>query len=361
MTTLLLIGTRKGLFLARSQDRRRWTVSEPTLTSEGVSSVAIDTRGGTPRLFAGGSTWFWGPFLVRSDDLGKTWHDPENAPLAFPADTGAAVANVWQITPDVAARPGVVWAGTEPSALWRSDDGGVSFALERGLWDHPHREHWEPGGGGQMVHTILPHPTDDDRVTVAMSTGGIYRTVDGGTTWQASNQGISADYQPEPPPEWGFCIHKAARDPVDAETLVTQHHGGVYRSTDDGATWTPIDAGLPSDFGFPIVTHPRTADTAWVFPLKGDEGRVPPDRRCAVQRTRDGGASWEVLTNGLPEEPFHAAVLRDAMTVDDADPAGVYFGTRDGCVFASADEGDSWVEVARHLPDVLSVRAATIA
>jgi photosystem II stability/assembly factor-like uncharacterized protein len=361
VTTLVMIGTRKGLFLARSEDRRTWEVSEPTLTNEGVSSVAIDTRGATPRLLAGGATWFWGPYLVSSDDLGATWHDPEHAPLAFPEDTGAAIANVWQITPDTAARPGVVWAGTEPSALWRSEDGGASFSLVRGLWDHPHRERWEPGGGGQMVHTILPHPADDQRLTVAMSTGGVYRSKDAGATWEPSNDGIAADYQPEPPPPWGFCIHKAARDAVSPETLVTQHHGGVYRSTDDGASWTPIHDGLPSDFGFPIVTHPRTADTAWVFPLKGDEGRVPPGNRIAVHRTRDGGATWEELSDGLPDRPFYAAVLRDAMTVDDGDPAGVYIGTRDGCVFASPDEGATWVEVARHLPDVFCVRAATIA
>jgi hypothetical protein len=360
VTTLLMIGTRKGLFLARSDDRRSWQLSGPTLTNEGVTACAIDTRGDEPRLFAGGATWFWGPFLVRSDDLGATWQDPEHAPLAFPEDADAAVANVWQITPDTAARPGLVWAGTEPSALWRSLDGGEHFELVRGLWDHPHRPEWQPGGGGQMVHTILPHPTDDERISVAMSTGGIYRSQDGGTSWAPSNHGIHADYQPEPAPEHAYCIHKAARDAADPTTLVTQHHGGVYRSTDDGGTWTQIDQGLPSDFGFPIVTHPREAGTAWVFPLQGDEGRTPPKQRCAVHRTRDGGATWQELTEGLPTAPFHAAVLRDAMAVDDADPAGVYIGTRDGCVYASRDEGDSWTEVARHLPDVFCVRAAVL-
>ncbi len=360
MMTLVLIGTRKGLFIATSEDRRTWQLEGPALPNEGVSSVAIDTRGDTPRLFAGGASWFFGPFLVRSDDLGGSWHDPEHAPLAFPEDTGAAIANVWQITPDSTKRPGVVWAGTEPSALWRSDDGGATFSLVRGLWDHPHRENWQPGGGGQMVHTILPHPTDAQRITVGMSTGGVYRSVDGGDSWVASNDGITADYQPEPPPPWGFCIHKVARDAVVPETLVTQHHGGVYRSTDDGATWKAIDDGLPSDFGFPIVAHPRTADTAWVFPVDAEQGRVPPEARCAVHRTRDGGATWEALTDGLPDAPFYAAVLRDAMTVDDQDPAGVYLGTRDGCVYASSDEGDTWTEIARHLPDVFCVRAATI-
>jgi photosystem II stability/assembly factor-like uncharacterized protein len=358
--TLLMIGTRKGLWLARSDAQRRtWTLDGPHLSGETVTSCAIDVRGATPRLLAGGLSWFYGPFLVRSDDLGGSWQDPEHAPLAFPEGEGAAVANVWQIVPDGDDRPGVVWAGTEPSALWRSEDGGESFELVRGLWDHPHRPLWEPGFGGQALHTILPHPLDEQRITVGMSTGGVYRSQDGGNSWAPSNTGITGEYLPDPPPEYAHCIHRIARDPVVAERLVTQHHGGVYRSDDDGASWRQIDAGLPSDFGFPVVTHPRESDTAYVFPLEG-MGRTPPGGRCAVWRTRDGGGTWEACTQGLPDGGFHVSVLRDAMCADTADPAGIYLGTRDGCVFASADEGDAWTEVARHLPDVLSVRAAVI-
>lgn len=361
-TTLLLIGTRKGLWLGRSDEHRRsWALDGPHLLGATVSSCAIDTRGPIPRLLVGGFSWHWGPFLVHSDDLGTTWHDPEQARVRFPEGADAAVASVWQITPDTADRPGVVWAGTEPSALWRSDDAGETFALVDGLWDHPHRPLWEPGGGGQALHTILPHPTDDDRITVAMSTGGVYRSGDGGRSWAPSNTGIAAGYQPEPPPEYGYCVHKVARDAGDPSRLLAQHHGGVYASVDDGTTWTATHETLPADFGFPVVAHPRLGGTAWLFPLTSDFDRTPPEGRCAVYRTRDGGAAWERCDDGLPTEPFHASVLRDAMTADDADPAGVYVGTRDGCVFASADEGEHWSTVASHLPDVLCVRAALTA
>lgn len=357
---VLMIGTRKGLWLARSdEDRRSWALDGPLLRGETVASCALDARGATPRLLAGGFGWHWGPFLVRSDDLGASWHDPEHAALRFPDDTGAALRSVWQITPDVAARPGLVWAGSEPSALWRSDDGGESFALVRGLWDHPHRPLWEPGAGGQAVHTILPHPTDEARMILGMSTGGVYRTEDGGKTWAVSNRGISADYLPDPPPEYGFCIHKIARDARAPRRLLAQHHGGVYRSDDEGASWALCSQDLPADFGFPVVAHPRAGGVAFIFPVSYED-RTPPGGHCAVYRTSDGGGTWEACDRGLPAEPFHAGVLRDALCVDDLDPAGVYAGSRDGWVFASADEGESWTSVARHLPDVLCVRAATI-
>jgi hypothetical protein len=359
---MAMIGTRKGLFLARSDDgRRTWHVDGPHLTGAEVASCAIDIRGERPRLLAGGFSWHWGPFLVRSDDLGESWHDPEHAAIRFPEDADAAVKNIWQITPDTEERPGVVWAGTEPSALWRSADGGETFELVRGLWDHPHRPKWEPGGGGQALHTILPHPTDDELISVAMSTGGLYRSQDGGTSWAPSNRGLEAGYQPEPPPEYGFCVHKVARAGGEPTRLYQQHHGGVYVSTDDGASWGRIDDGLPADFGFPVVAHPRDAGTAFLFPLTADMDRTPPESRCAVYRTRDGGAIWESCSDGLPEEPFHVGVLRDAMCADAEDPAGVYVGTRHGSVFASADEGDHWTTLAQHLPDVYCVRAAAIA
>ncbi|MET7970678.1 exo-alpha-sialidase [Micromonospora sp. NPDC005305] len=360
MTTLLAIGTGKGLFLATSSDRRDWAVSGPHFPMTGVYAVAVDKRPGRPRLLAGITSSHFGPSVATSDDLGGSWHEPNQAPVAFPADTGASLGRVWQLTPAGPDQPDVVWAGAEPSALFRSEDGGRSFSLVRALWDHPHREQWGAGFGGQAVHSVLPHPGDAGRMAVAMSTGGVYRTEDAGASWAPGNTGIRAYFLPDEWPEFGQCVHKIARDAGDPERLYAQNHHGVYRSDDDGRSWISIAAGLPSDFGFPIVAHPSRPGAVYAFPLTADGERFPTDRRCRVYRSADAGASWEPLTAGLPDGPFYPAVLRDAMCADDHDPAGVYFGTRSGEVYASADEGDSWSLVAAHLPDVLCVRAAEV-
>jgi photosystem II stability/assembly factor-like uncharacterized protein len=302
----------------------------------------------------------FGPSVAISDDLGGSWQEPDAAPLAFPADAGTAVERVWQIVPAAASEPDVVWAGTQPSALFRSTDGGRTYELVRGLWDHPHRPQWGAGFGGQAIHTILPHPDDPRRVLVAMSTGGVYRTADGGLTWAPSNEGIKAYFLPDPWPEFGQCVHKVARDASDPDRLYAQNHHGVYRSTDGGGSWQSIADTLPSDFGFPIVAHPRRAGTIWNFPLGADGDRHPVDLRCRVYRSTDAGDTWQPQDAGLPAEPFYPVVLRDAMGADDAEPAGVYFGTRSGEVYASRDEGLSWSQVVAHLPDVLCVRAVTL-
>jgi photosystem II stability/assembly factor-like uncharacterized protein len=358
---LLAIGTRKGLFFGRSKDgRATWDLTGPTLLGEAVYAVGIDTRRGTPRLLAGADSSHWGPSVLHSDDLGATWDEPEYAPARFPERTGAALARVWQLRPGPAAEPDLVWAGSEPAALWRSTDGGVSYELVEPLWDHPTREHWMPGAGGQCLHTVLPHPTDADRVLIAVSTGGVYQTVDGGKSWEPTNSGIGADFMPGPPPEFGQCVHKVAMHSGRPEQLFLQNHGGVYRSDDGGRSWSSIAAGLPADFGFPIVAHPHRPGTAYVFPLVADVERLPPERRCRVYRSGDAGESWEALTDGLPQERFHTTVLRDSMCTDEAEPAGVYFGTRSGEVWVSRDDGDSWRRIAEHLPDVLCVRAAVL-
>lgn len=361
MTVLLMIGTRKGLWLARSDDqRKRWELGDPHFFMQEIPACAIDTRGSRARLLVGARSEHWGPSVFHSDDDGGTWSEPEGGAVRFPADADAAVKAVWQLRPDTAARSGVVWAGTEPSALWRSEDGGESFALVDGLWDHPHRPTWEPGGGGQALHTVLPHPSDDERVLVAMSTGGVYRTDDGGKSWHPANQGIKAYFFPDPWPEYGQCVHKVARDADEPNRLFAQNHHGVYRSDDGGSHWVSIADGLPSDFGFPVVAHPARGGTAWVVPLVADRERVPPDATLGVWRTTDAGESWSAASSGLPED-FYASVLRDAFTADDvADPTGLYLGGRDGSVYASADEGESWSEIARHLPDILCLRAATV-
>ena len=358
MTDLLAIGTRKGLWLARSEDdRRTWSVGEPHLLAQEVAAVSIDTRRDRPRVLAGIQYGHWGPSVVRSDDLGATWEETESGAVRFPEDTGAALARVWQLRPDTADRPDVVWVGCEPHSLWRSTDGGCSFSLVRGLWDHPHRPTWEPGAGGGAVHTILPDPITD-RVTVAMSTGGVYVSEDGATGWAPRTRGISAVFLPEPP-EYGQCVHKVAVDAGDPARMYAQNHFGVFRTDDAGGSWTSIAEGLPADFGFPIAASPTTPGTAWVVPLVADMERVPPGGRLRVHRTRDAGASWTGSGEGLPDGAW-TAVLRDAFCVDEGDPTGVYVGTRDGCVYASTDEGDTFTLVADHLPDVLALRAVRL-
>ena len=359
--TLLAIGTRKGLFLARSRDdRTTWRLDGPRFPTDEVYALAIDVRRAPPRLLVSARSEHWGPTVYRSDDLGETWDETPEGAIRFPPGSEGALERVWQLLPGAADEPGRVWAGTEPGALFRSDDGGESFALVEGLWNHPHRPTWFPGGGGQCLHTVLPHPTDRGRIVVGISTGGVYRTLDAGATWSPANSGIAAHFLPDPDPEYGQCVHKIAAHPDRPEQLFLQNHGGVYRSDDWASTWTSIEDGLPGNFGFPVVAHPHRPGVTYLYPLVADVHRFPPDGRARVYRTPDAGATWTALTDGLPQENGWMTVVRDAMCTDGADPAGVYFGTRSGDLFASRDEGDSWTEVAGHLPDVFVVRAAAV-
>ncbi|HET9873688.1 MAG TPA: exo-alpha-sialidase [Propionibacteriaceae bacterium] len=355
-----LVGTRKGLWVGRSDEQRvDWKWSEPQFLMEGVYGTCIDTRGDHPRLFVSATSEHWGPGVYRSDDLGATWTETQGAAVRFPEEIGESVERVWQIQPGAPDEPNVIYAGTQPSALFRSDDRGESFTLIRSLWDHPHRPDWGAGFGGQAIHTVVPHPTDHDRVTVAMSTGGVYRTVDGGSSWNPANKGIKAYFFPDPWPEFGQCVHKIAAHPDTPDRLFAQNHHGVYRSDDAGDSWVSIADGLPADFGFPIVVHPHDPETVFVFPLIADSQRIPPEGKARVWRSTDAGTTWRPSSRGLPDQ-FFAAVMRDAMTADNGDTTGLYLGARDGSVYASTDDAASWVQIASHLPDVLSLRAAVV-
>lgn len=355
-TTILMVGTRKGLWVGRSDvGRTQWTWTGPHFDMMEVYSAMIDLRGDRPRLFAGASSPWTGPQIQFSDDFGATWQPTSGA--HFPVDVDASVERIWQLVPG--ASDNVVYAGTEPGAVFRSTDGGATFELERALWDHPHRSEWDAGFGGQAFHTILPHP--EDSVTVALSTGGVYQTADGGVSWEPRNVGVRAEFRPEGDqyPEFGQCVHKIARHPDVPERLFLQNHGGVYRSEDHALTWKSIADGLPADFGFPIVVHPHEPETIYVFPINGGDGRYPPGGHARVWRSADAGDTWAPLADGLPDD-FFVAVMRDALCTDRHESPGVYFGARNGAVWGSPDAGDSWQQIVANLPDVMVVRAAAI-
>ncbi|MFC4563598.1 WD40/YVTN/BNR-like repeat-containing protein [Nocardiopsis mangrovi] len=366
MPFLLLIGTRKGLFTATSDDRRAWRVSEPhRLDTEdyanmsGVYAIGVDPH--TRRILVGAESSHFGPSVWHSNDLGTTWHEPDTAPIAFPDDVDAAFTRVWQFA--YGAEPGTVYAGVEPTALFRSTDGGLTFELNRPLWDHPHHADWWPGAGGAAVHTVLPGrvragSTDPHSMTIAMSTGGVYRTTDDGASWEPANAGISAVFLPDEFPEYGQCVHKVVTD-ADG-VFFTQNHHGVYRSADPAEGWTSIAEGLPSDFGFALTAHPHVPGDVWNFPVVSQAVHLPPDNRLRVLRTRDSGATWKAHEQGLPSGPYYGIVLRDASCTDGAEVPGFYFGTRSGDVFATTDDTGEWTTVAEHLPDVLCVRAVEV-
>lgn len=359
MITVLMVGTRKGLWIGRSEDRIEWSFTGPHHDMEEVYSCLVDNRGGSPRLFAGASSSWLGPQVRWSDDLGETWQETPGGAVRFPEGADATLERVWQLVPGV--EDGVVYAGTEPGAVFKSTDRGETFALEQALWDHPHRAEWGAGFGGQAFHTVLPHPTDPASLTVAISTGGVYQTTDGGASWEPRNKGIRADFLPEEMryPELGQCVHKVARHPDHPERLFLQNHGGVYRSDDEGGSWTSIGDELPSDFGFPVVVNPHRPETVYVFPLGGGDGRYPPEAKARVWRSDDAGGTWTPYGDGLPE-PCYVGVMRDAMCADTHDPAGLYLGTRNGEVYASSDEGASWKRIAATLPDVMCVKVGVV-
>ena len=358
---LLLVGTMKGAFLLRSDaSRSQWEIGGPYFPGSAVYAMAYDDRAGRKRIWAGPQSMHWGALLRSSDDFGQSWTNPEAANVKFPEGTDAALKNIWQIVPGRASEADTLYCGVEPAALFISNDAGETWNLQEALWNHPQRPKWQPGGGGLCMHTILLDPADAQRVRVAVSTAGMYVTEDGGANWRPSNQGVRADFLPEKYPEFGQCVHKVVQAKQRPERMFLQNHWGLYRSDDRGESWTDIANGVPSDFGFPMTTHPNDPDCAWIVPLESDEFRCTPEGKLRVYRTRDAGASWEPLGNGLPQHGAYETVLRDAMAVDSLDRVGVYFGTRNGKLFGSADEGESWTSLADGLPAIVSVKAARI-
>ena len=358
---LIMVGTLKGAFLFTSDgSRKKWTMDGPHFPGEEVYALALDARGGSSTLWAAPGSAFWGTTLRRSDDLGATWSNKDERPVRFPEESGLSLKRIWQIRPGPIDEPETMWLGVEPTCLFESGDGGESWAPVKGFLEHEHRELWTPGNGGLCMHTIVPHPVDRERMLVAFSTGGVYKTTDSGSSWAASNVGVRAEFLPDKHPEFGQCVHKVVSHPARPDRLFLQNHWGLYRSDDWAESWQDIANGVPSDFGFAMAMHPSDPDTVYIVPLESDEFRCVPEAKLRVYRTRDAGASWHPLADGLPQEGAYETVLRDALDTDSADPAGVYFGTRSGKVYGSADDGDSWTLVHEGLPPVVCVKAAVV-
>lgn len=360
---LLLVGTMKGAFLFRSdKSRKSWEVGGPYFPGHTVYAMAYDNRQDHKRLWASTFSYHWGAVLSSSDDFGRNWTNPETYTIKFPADTDASLKQIWQVAKGNDDEPDTLYAGVEPAALFRSDDGGETWSLVRGLYDHPHRPQWQPGGGGLCLHTIIPDPEDKLRMHVAISTGGVYRTEDGGETWESRNKGVRAQFLPPENryPEFGQCVHKIVSHPANPARLFLQNHWGLYRSDDGANSWIDIANGVPSDFGFAMVVDHSAPNTVYIVPLESDEFRCTPEAKLRVYRTRNAGESWEALTKGLPQENAFETVLRDGMSGDSFQPTGIYFGTRNGNLFGSNDGGESWQAIAEGLPAIVCVKTTVV-
>jgi photosystem II stability/assembly factor-like uncharacterized protein len=379
---LLLIGTMKGAFVLRSdKQRQQWEVGGPYFPGRAIYALAYDDRNGRQRLWAAVNSSYWGSYLSSSNDFGKTWTEPETYGIKFPQKEAAAAApmqdanpatntakdadpalkQIWQIALGHPDEPDTLYAGVEPAALFKSTDAGESWSLVKGLYDHPHRSQWMPGGGGLCLHTILPDPSNNKRLFVAISTGGVYRTDDGGENWQPRNEGVRAQFLPpdQQYPEWGQCVHKIVSHPSNPQRLFLQNHWGLYRSEDGADSWTDIANGVPSDFGFAMEMDPHD-QSVYIIPLESDEFRCTPEGKLRLYRTRNAGESWDAVANGLPQENALETVLRDGLSADDVQPTGLYFGTRSGKLFGSTDGGESWNAIFESLPPVVCVKTAVI-
>jgi photosystem II stability/assembly factor-like uncharacterized protein len=365
----LLVGTRKGAFVLTADGRReRWEVSGPHFGGWEIFHVK-----GSPvdldRLYASQTSDWFGQVIQRSDDGGRTWA-PVGNDFSYDGVPGTHQSydgtphpwefrRVWHLEPSL-SDAGTVYAGVEDAALFRSTDGGQTWQEIAGLRGHGSGPQWQPGAGGLCLHTILLDPTDPRRIFIAISAAGAFRTEDAGETWRPINHGLTSDFLPDPGAEIGHCVHRIAMHPWRPDVLFMQKHWDVMRSDDAGESWHEVSGNLPSDFGFVVDVHAHEPDTIYVIPIKSDSEHYPPEGKLRVYRSRTGGNEWQALTNGLPQRDCYVNVLRDAMAVDALDPCGIYFGTTGGQVYASADAGDNWSAIIRDLPAVLSVEVQAL-
>ena len=386
----VLVGTRKGAFILSSDGKRdRWEVSGPHFTGWEIYHLK-----GSPadpnRIYASQSSGWFGQVIQRSSDGGKTWETPGGEEMPKPGapppgqsnkfvyDTSAATGKpltthqfydgtqhpwefkrVWHLEPSL-TDPDTVYAGVEDAALFRSTDGARSWHELAGLRGHGTGPKWQPGAGGMCLHTIILDPKNPQRIFIAISAAGSFRTDDGGKSWRPINSGLVSPYLPDPKAEIGHCVHHVAMHPSRPGVLFMQKHWDVMRSDNAGDSWHEVSGNLPTDFGFAIDVHAHDPETIYVVPIKSDGEHFVPDAKLRVYRSRTGGNEWEALTKGLPQSDCYINVLRDAMAVDSLDKCGVYFGTTGGQVYASADAGDTWAPIVRDLPGVLSVEVQTL-
>ena len=365
----LLVGTKKGAFIATSDERRRqWSLKGPFFGGWEVYHIK-----GSPadpsRIFASQSTQWFGQIVQRSDNGGESFYtvdnqfvyeDPVGSHLFYDGtERGFEFKRVWHFEPDL-SDPDLVYAGVEDASIFKSVDGGKSWGELSGLRRHATGQTWQPGAGGLCLHTIVIDPRANGRIFGAISAAGVFRSDDWGSSWRPINRGLLSEGIPDPDAETGHCVHRIALDPNRPDTLFMQKHWDVMRSDDAGENWYEISGDLPSDFGFVIGVHPHQSDTVYVIPISSDYEHFPPEGRLRVYRSTSGGGQWEPLTKGLPQSNCYVNVLRDAMDIDDLDPCGVYFGTTSGDIYASADSGDSWEPIFSSLPAIYSVEAQRI-
>ncbi len=366
----VLVGTKKGAFVLTSDGKRdKWQISGPHFAGWEIYHMK-----GSPinpnRVYASQSTGWFGQLIQRSDDGGKTWTPVDNK-FVYNGVPGThqwydgtphpwEFKRVWHLEPSL-KDPDTVYAGIEDAALFRSSDGGNSWSELAGLRGHGSGPGWQPGAGGMCLHTVILDPSDAQRIFIAISAAGAFRTDDGGETWQPINRGLRSEHIPDPTAEVGHCVHRVAMHPARPQRLYMQKHWDVMRSDDAGDNWHEVSGNLPSDFGFVIDVHAHEPDTIFVVPIKSDSEHFPLEGKLCVYRSRSAGHEWEALSNGLPQSDCYVNVLRDAMAVDTLDSCGVYFGTTGGQVYVSPDGGDNWSPIVRDLPAVYSVEVQTLA